>query len=85
MNGTSLLFMHPNNSEDMLNKMKPKLKEREQRKLYMTLNLDSSICSDKCLNLTSSQNRTLKTEQSNQSMKSKQQRETNVIVELFNS
>ena len=48
-------------------------KERRQRKLYMTLNLDSSICSDKCLNLTSSQNRTLKTEQSNQSMKSKQQ------------
>ena len=60
-------------------------KERRQRKLYMTLNLDSSICSDKCLNLTSGQNRTLKTEQSNQSMKSKQQRETNVIVELFDS
>ena len=33
MNGTSLLFMHPNNSEDMLNKMKPKLKEREQREM----------------------------------------------------
>ena len=49
------------------------------------LNSDSSVREDECLNLTSSQNRTLKTEQSNQSMKSKQQRETKEIVELFDS
>ena len=33
MNGASLLFIHQNNSEDVLNKMKLKLKEKEQRKM----------------------------------------------------
>ena len=32
MNEASLLFIHPNNSEDVLNKMKPKLKEKKRSK-----------------------------------------------------